>query len=166
MSENNSKDLLNKKNDKKNFIANKSDEYIPMSKYIPISKNIKPIPKKINHPDFSEIPTFSIYDGDYLSRVSISQKDFFGNAKDNIFKFLKFIFVNLPIINFFYLKIKQSKIKNSMNTLDCINEDVDKLVNFFEGKSVVNETKYKKICEELIKANNIQSEIEKEIKTK
>ena len=35
-------------------------------------------------------------------------------------------------------------------------------VNYFEGKTVVNEQKYQKICEELIKANNIQAKIKKE----
>ena len=164
MSENNSKKLMNRERLVKAFQSEKPSDYIPMSQYIPITRATS-APKIIKHADISEIPTFSIYDGDYLARVSISKKDFSGNAKDNIFKFLKFLFVNIPIINFLYLKRKQAKIKKSIRTLDCINEDVDKLVNFFEGKSVVNETKYKKICEELIKANNIQSEIKKEIKT-
>lgn len=165
MAEKNSKNLLNKNKEEKGVKFDKTSDFVPLGQYVPITKNIKSVPKKLNHTDISDIPTFSIYDGDYLSRVSLSKKDFFNYTKDNFFKFLKFLFVNLPIVDFFFLKLKQSKIRKSINSLDCINEDVDKLVNFFEGKSVVNESKYKKICEELIKANNIQSKIEKEIKT-
>ena len=164
MTKNNYRKILDREDIIKALQDDKPSEYFPMSQYIPITRNIKSAPQKLKQSDISEIPTFSIYDGDYLARVSISKKDFFGNAKNSIFKFLKFLFVNMPIINFLYLKSKQAKIKKSISTLDCINEDVDKLVNYFEGKSVVNETKYKKICEELIKANNIQSEIKKEIK--
>lgn len=82
--------------------------------------------------------------------------------RGNFWDFLKLLFFNLPIIEFLFLKIRQAKIRESISTLDNINEDVDKLVNYFEGKTVVNEQKYQKICEELIKANNIQAKIKKE----
>ena len=78
-------------------------------------------------------------------------------------RFFKIIFFNLPIINFLYLKLKESKIRDSISTLNSLNGNVDNYAKHFEGRSIMNEQKYQQICAELIKANNIQSQIKREI---
>lgn len=153
--------------EKKNFGKNKTfvssavlGRYVPVHK---IDKNKPAESSKTTAPAELYTPKFCVYDGDYLGKNSqISKKDLYGKMRGNFWDFLKLLFFNLPIIEFLFLKIRQAKIRESISTLDNINEDVDKLVNYFEGKTVVNEQKYQKICEELIKANNIQAKIKKE----
>lgn len=153
--------------EKKNFGKNKTfvssavlGQYVPVHK---VDKNKPAECSKTTAPAELYTPKFCVYDGDYLGKNSqISKKDLYGKMRGNFWDFLKLLFFNLPIIEFLFLKIRQAKIRESISTLDNINEDVDKLVNYFEGKTVVNEQKYQKICEELIKANNIQAKIKKE----
>lgn len=155
---------MSQEENKKNIFSEKeTPSYALLGQYVPVHKyNGSPV-KNTTVPISSDIPKFCIYDGDYLEKKQISTNDLFGSTNGSILKVLKYFFLKLPIISFFFLKEKQAKIKESISTLDSINSDVDKLVSFFEGKSVINDKKYRKICEELIKANNIQSKITKEI---
>ncbi len=154
------------KNSDKN-LGTKSVEtpsYAILGKYVPVHKFSQEKYKSVTSPisNSSEVPKFCIYDGDYLEKNAISQDDLYKRAGGNFLQYIKFLFTNLPIVNFLFLKLKQLKIQESISTLDNINGDVDKLVSYFEGKSVINEKKYQKICEELVKANNIQTKIKKE----
>lgn len=147
----------------KSFKKSEPTSIAVLGQYVPVHK-VTSVPKnKVTSPVEKTEPKFCIYDGDYLKQEAISRQDLYGKIGGNLFSYLKYLFLNLPIINFLFLKIKQSKIRESISTLDSINEDVDKIARYFEGKSIVNEKKYQKICEELIKANNIQSQIKKDI---
>ena len=83
-------DFVNKNIGLKTFQTGSFSDYIPMSQYIPITKNISSYPKKIKQADISETPTFSIYEGDYIPKELMRKKSFLTDAKNNIFKFFRF----------------------------------------------------------------------------
>lgn len=85
-----------------------------------------------------------------------------------ILKSMKVVFRGImekvPVVNYFSLKEKQNKIKETINTLNSINNDVDELINLSVPSYGELADKYKFLSENLIKANNINSQIRKEIK--
>lgn len=68
----------------------------------------------------------------------------------------------IPVINYFFLKEKQAKLKVTLQDLNSINSNVDELINL-SFPMEENFDKYKIISENLIKANEIHSKIIKEI---
>lgn len=110
MAENKLKYFPNKNIGLKTFQINDLSDYIPLSKYVPISNNIKSVPKKTEHAKISDVSTFSIYDTEYLSRTAIEKKDFLSSAKEKITK----------IFHYFNSKNKQTK-KKTTNSLDYLN---------------------------------------------
>lgn len=148
-----------KKADSSSFTA--LGQYVPVHKFN--SENKPLVKEKATVPIEKQEPNFCIYDGDYLKSDTISRQDLYGKTGGNFWNYFKYLLLNLPIISFFFLKIKQSRIKDSILRLDSINEDVEKLAGYFQGKAIINEKKYQQICQELIKANNIQAHIKKDI---
>ena len=157
----------------------KNSSYIPMGQYVPVHKvpdklskeelskiDAKEFLKKTSNPfekkDFQE-HKLCFYDGDYLKQQTLEKTDLYAFSGNMLVRFFKIIFFNLPVVNFLYLKLKESKIKDSISTLNSLNGSVDNYAKHFEGKSIINEQKYQQICAELIKANNIQSQIKRDI---
>ena len=70
---------------------------------------------------------------------------------------------NVPIINSFMLLDKQNKLKATIKDLSYINSNVDELMSMSFPREE-DFDKYKIISENLIKANNLHSQIIKEIK--
>ena len=164
---------------KKNIFEKEKLSFIPMGQYVPVHKvsdkltkdelakiDAKEFLKKTSNPfEKKDYPEHKLcfYDGDYLKRQTLKKTNIYSFSGNMLVRFLKIIFFNLPIVNFLYLKIKESKIKDSISTLNSLNCNVDKYAEHFEGKSIINEQKYQQICAELIKANNIQSQIKRDI---
>ena len=164
---------------KKNVFEKGKTSYIPMGQYVPVHKVPDKLSKeelsKIDAKDFSKKTTnpfekkdfqehkLCFYDGDYLKQQTLEKTDLYSFSGNMLVRFFKIIFFNLPIINFLYLKLKESKIRDSISTLNSLNGNVDNYAKHFEGRSIMNEQKYQQICAELIKANNIQSQIKREI---
>lgn len=162
---NNREEELSKEKIIKGINKKRTPEYAVLGQYVPVDKTFSakndPQKNKTNPVKNIEPPKFCIYDGDYIHSVNIDRKDIVKKNGKGFLNSLKIIFFNLPVISFFYLQIKHMKLKEFLSTLESINENTDIAANFFEGKMVLNEQKYKKICEELIKANNIHAQIEK-----
>ena len=164
---------------KKNIFEKEKLSFSPMGLYVPVHKvsdkltkdelakiDAKEFLKKTSNPfEKKDYPEHKLcfYDGDYLKRQTLKKTNLYSFSGNMLVRFLKIIFFNLPIVNFLYLKIKESKIKDSISTLNSLNCNVDKYAEHFEGKSIINEQKYQQICAELIKANNIQSQIKRDI---
>lgn len=180
MADNNKKSNQSGKPSELKVIFNrKNSSYIPMGQYVPVHKvpdklskeellklDAKEFLKKNSNPfekkDIQE-HKLCFYDGDYLKRQTLEKTNLYSFSGNLLFRFFKIIFFNLPIINFLYLKLKESKIKDSISALNSLNGSVDTYAKHFEGKSIINEQKYQQICAELIKANNIQSQIKHDI---
>jgi len=164
---------------KKNIFESGKTSYIPMGQYVPVHKVADKLTKeelsKIDAKDFlkkttnpfekKDLPEHKLcfYDGDYLKRQTDENSDLYAFSGNMLVRFFKIIFFNLPIVNFLYLKFKESKIRDSISTLNSLNGNVDNYAKHFEGKSIINEQKYQQICAELIKANNIQTQIKRDI---
>lgn len=73
------------------------------------------------------------------------------------------ILEKIPVMNYFVLKEKQNKIKETIMSLDSLNNEVDELINLSVPYGETSD-KYKILSENLMKANNINSQIRKEIK--
>jgi hypothetical protein len=155
-----------KKVSAKKELPKQNKPYVAMGQYIPVHKNIEKNNQKITshtNPISNSQPKFCISDADYFCVNSSVENNNSNKLGKNVLNFWKTIFVNLPVINFVYLKIKQAEIKKSIVTLHAINEDVDNYVKNFEGKSVLNEDKYRKICAELKKASDVKQQLENDI---
>lgn len=166
---------------KQNIFDKTKTSHIPMGQYVPVHK----VKDKLTEEELSKIDAkeflkktpqtnpfekrveqehkLCFYDGDYLKRQTLEKADIYSFSGNMLTKFVKIIFFNLPIINFLYLKFKESKIRDSISTLNLLNGNVDEYAKHFEGKSIINEQKYQQICAELIKANNIQTQIKRDI---
>lgn len=166
-----SKNRDNSSSSKKNIFEKQN--HIPMGQYVPVHRVADKLTKeelsKIDAKEFlRKIPQSNpfekkietehklcFYDGDYLkNQTHESLYSFSGNM---FVRFFKIIFFNLPIINFLYLKFKESKIKDSISTLNSLNCNVNEYAKHFEGRSIINEQKYQQICTELIRTNNLQT---------
>lgn len=166
---------------KKNIFEKSQTSHIPMGQYVPVHKVADKLTKeelsKIDAKEFlKKTPqsnpfekkvepthTLCFYDGDYLKNQTYEEANLYSFSGNMFVRFFKIIFFNLPIVNFLYLKLKESKIKDSISTLNSLNCNVDRYAKHFEGKSIINEQKYQQICSELIRANNIQSQIKRDI---
>ena len=96
MAEKSSKKLYNvDETGKVNIINVLSEDFVQLGKYVPVTRDIKPAKKPIKQISVSDTHTFSVYDYDYLSRVSANKKDFYLSAKKSIFKILKSFFSKL-----------------------------------------------------------------------
>lgn len=84
--------IFRQENNGKIFRFSEPSDFIPLSSYVPISKDIKPVRKKINHSDVTNVSSFSVYEGDYLIKTAINKKSFFSCAKDTVFKMFKLLF--------------------------------------------------------------------------
>lgn len=109
MAENKMKYFPNKNIGLKTFQINDLSAYIPLSQYVPISKNIKSVPKKLEQTKISDVSTFSIYETEYISRTVAEKKDFLTGAKEKITKI------------FHYFNSNNKQIKKSANSLDYLN---------------------------------------------
>ena len=83
--------IFGQDNNEKIFRFSEPSGFIPLSSYVPISKDIRPVRKKINHSDITNVPSFSVYEGDYLIKTALNKKSFFSCAKDTVFKMFKLL---------------------------------------------------------------------------
>lgn len=132
----------------------------------------QPIPKNIKSKGTNPIKRLNTYDNDFLPQEDVSNQI---QKSNNIFKHSDFsqfsnhlmaafkgLITNTPVINYFIMKDRQSKLKQTLNKLNSINSDVDELINLsvpFGEKT----DKYKMLCENLVKANQIHAQIRREI---
>ena len=84
--------IFRQENNEKIFRFTESSDFIPLSSYVPISKDIKPVRKKTIQSDITNVPSFSVYEGDYLIKAALNKRSFFSGAKDTAFKILKLLF--------------------------------------------------------------------------
>lgn len=140
------------------------------------------VPAKMTNPVRVEKKTsfkkrLNIFDNSFLQNeqnmVDATKKNEANNSivKSDFNQILKSIRVvfrgileKVPVVNYFALKEKQNKIKETINTLNSINNDVDELINLSVPSYGELSDKYKILTDSLIKANNINSQIRKEIK--
>lgn len=141
------------------FNKKSTPEVALLGQYVPVSKmkkfNLKGADKlkSVTNPVQNSLPPkFCVYDGDYLG-IDKNEKTLAEQKQNAVFKILKNIFVNIPVVSFFLLKIKQLKLREFLTTLESVNANTDRAADFFEGKTVLNEEKYRKICAELRKIN-------------
>lgn len=88
--------------------------------------------------------------------ISKEKPNFFERAK----KTAKYIVSSTPLINYFFLKGKEKNIKNTVNTLNDISQNVDELMNTAVPYGEEN-ILYDDIAKNLTKAANIISESNK-----
>ena len=114
-------------------------------------------------------------DSDYLPDEPIEEEDkkenknnFFINTENNkirknIKKAWSFFVENTPLINYFFLKEKTKKIKQAVNTLNDISQNVDELLNitipYGEEKNL-----YNNIAKNLTEAASVVGEANKKLK--
>lgn len=136
-----------------------------------VSKNIN---QQKNEKSTNTIKRLNIFDNYFLqdgqvpeenSKNSQLKKSFISSDSKQVFKSMQVAFKGVlervPVINYFVLRDKQNKIKETIKTLSTINNDMDELIrlSYPYGES----DKYKMLSETIIKANNIHSRIKKEI---
>lgn len=133
-------------------------------------------PVRVDKKPSSMKKRLNIFDNQYLqSEENISESvNFQGKNKiiirsdfNQLLASMKVVFKGVlekvPVVNYFVLKEKQDKIKETINRLNSINNDVDELINSSVPFGEIPD-KYKILSENLMKANNINSQIRKEIK--
>lgn len=139
------------------FSKKVTPEVALLGQYVPVTKtkkfDLKGADKLQSNPfQKKETPKFCIYDGDYLG---IDKNDNSEKKQKVVWRILKNILTNMPVISFFLLKIKQLKLREFLTTLEAVNANTDRAAEFFEGKTVLNEEKYRKICAELRNAQEL-----------
>lgn len=136
------------------------------------------IPKNINQQKNEKktntIKRLNVFDNYFLQdkqppeenlKNNQSNKFFISSDFKQVFKSLQVVFKGtlekVPVVNYFVLRDKQNRIKETIKTLSTINNDMDELISlsYPYGES----DKYKMLSETIIKANNIHSKIRKEI---
>lgn len=151
------------------FKSAQTSNYTTLGQYIPIHKYSGNNSAAVNTGKFTsplkplDTPKFNIYEGDYICNSKVDKKELYKKLAKNTARIFKLLFFNIPFLNFFSWQDKQFKIKETLSKIESINQDVDKLVSHFEGKSPMNEQKYREICDELIRVSKLQSKIKKEI---
>lgn len=134
-----------------------------------------PVVKVEEHKSTNPIRRLNAFDNEFLyaeELKKINRTSFKGNAptsnKDlnmilkSIVRVAKRFFSNVPVIGYFMMKEKQAKLKSTLKSLNSINSEVDELINLSSPYGEQPD-KYKILCENLVKANNIHAQIRKEI---
>lgn len=135
----------------------------------------RPVPNNVKPKATNPIKRLNTFDNDFLPQENqaesvkkpfknIFQKPDFNHLTNQVAVAFKSLMANTPVINYFLMKDKQSKLKKTLNTLNAINSDVDELINLAVPYGEQSD-KYKMLCENLVKANQIHSQIRKEIQS-
>ncbi len=120
-------------------------------------KVTKPIRKKRKNKRLNTL------DSDYLpDAIDEEDGNFFIKSSLNIQKKIEYILENLPLINYFYMRNKGKKIRQTVEILNDINENVDELLNskvpYGEEKEI-----YSSVAKNLGKAINLIGKANKKI---
>ncbi len=125
-------------------------------------KVTKPIRKKRKNKRLNTL------DSDYLpdtideETINQEERNFFIKSSLNIKKRIEYIMENLPLINYFYMRNKGKKIRQTVEILNDINENVDELLNskvpYGEEKEI-----YSSVAKNLGKAINLIGKTNKNI---
>ena len=132
-----------------NSIQNTNNSFAVLGQYVPIHKFEKNKEEHQNQKATSpfeqknESSRLNIYDGDYLQYQYSDRLNLYSNNKLNIWQYLKYLFFNLPLINILYLKIKQSKIRQTINTIDKMSLDINNYSNYLRNSASVSTPKFK-----------------------
>lgn len=132
------------------------------SKAVPVgfksSKNSNPI-KRLN-----------IYDNNFMPQDEVSIQEVNQNSVNQNSKFsfnqmvvaFKGLVAKTPVLNYFILSEKRDRLRDTLNRLNSINAEVNELTSL---KSPYGERddKYNMLCSNLARANQIHSQILKEI---
>lgn len=152
------------KNKKNNPFAVKDNvSYTALSQYVPIhklensasegsSKMTSPFTEKKEPPK----TTFSMYDSDYFKNQYSDNLDLTGGTGGKIWKLIKYLFVNMPVINILYLKFKQLKIKETISALDNMSSDIYCSSRYLQNSAVINSQKFSNFSGKQI-SNVVQS---------
>jgi len=132
---------------KLDFDAKKEDNpFAVLGKYVPVhkydennssSKTTSPIEKQKK-----EHSKLNICDNDYLIYKYFDEYNINGK-KFTLWKFLKFLVLNLPLINVFFLKFKESKIRKTIETLDDMSSDIGIYSKFLRNSAVIQKPDFK-----------------------
>lgn len=131
------------KTDKNSFAA--LSQYIPVHKTGQKSfnndfKKSSPFEEKKSSPK----TTFSMYDSEYLQNKFPDNLNLKNNNKNSIWKLIKFLFFNLPIINIIYMKFRESKIKETISAIDSMSMDIDTYTAYLQNNAFLYKTKFSK----------------------
>ncbi len=123
--------------------------------------------KKKKNKRLNTIDTDFLPDEAVENPIEEAHVNFFIEKKTNpivqkIKKSLDYFFTSTPLINYFYLKHKEQKIHNTIETLNDIMQNADELINtpvpFGENSNV-----YNKIAQNLTNAASVISKANKEL---
>ncbi|MCR5262214.1 MAG: hypothetical protein K6C94_10325 [Candidatus Gastranaerophilales bacterium] len=135
------------KNIKKfDFVSKTKDNpFATLGKYIPVYRYEENPSKRATSPfekEKKEHRTLNICDNDYFAYKYFDEYNLNGKNM-TFFKLLKFLFLNLPVINFLYLKIKRSKIRKTIKSLDEMSSDIGIYSRFLRNSAVITKPNFK-----------------------